>query len=320
MLINSNQGLKNYIPASVTLDYEDIRPKIQLVEREILNRIFSKSLILAVSSHAASDTMIELREILEEAEAHLALLEYIPFGQLQFDSAGIRMAVNENFKSAYEWQIHDLKEICSRQGWGAVESALLFLESTDDEELLALWQATDTFQKSQEALLGSLADFQKFVNINNSRVLFNKFIPIINDVQEDIIEPAIGTELFTKCISSSEGLYPRIKKMACRALAYHTASIGFMDSLLILSDNGPLVIDGLKLKSDKKTAPAQLVAIIAENYKSRAEASLRDLVEFCQANVDLLPEFKSSLNFIEDVSTDNTHIPRNDESWGGVFF
>lgn len=321
MLINSTAELKQYIPTSVTLNFEDIRPKIQLVEREVIQRIFSAELITAVSASGASEPMISLRAIMEEAEAHLALLEYIPFGQLQFDSSGIRIAVNDNMKQAFEWQVDDLKDECSRQGWAAVEAALEFLEKTDDPAIKAIWKETDHYKNAQKSLISTLREFQRFVNLNNSRILFNKLLPVQDDIQDDVIEPAISKALLTRVLSSGADLDKRVKKMAAKALAYHTVATGFMDTILVLSDNGPLIIDGMisRQPKAKRTAPQELVTIIAENYKTRAEAALRELVEFCQANVEHLPEFKESSNYIEDEDHTN-HIPRNDPDWGLAFF
>lgn len=322
MLINSTAELKQYIPASVTLNFEDIRPKIQLVEREIIQRIFSTELITAVSASGASEPMISLRRLMEEAEAHLALLEYIPFGQLQFDSAGIRIAVNDNMKQAFEWQIDELKDECSRQGWAAVESALEFLEKTEVTAIRSIWEQTDTFKNSQKSLIKSLRDFQRFVNLNNSRVLFNKLLPIQEDIQEEVIEPAISKSLLDRVLTGTTDLDIRVKKLASKALAYHTVATGFMDTMLVLSDNGPLIIDGMisRQPKAKKSAPLDVVNIISENYKTRAQAALRELVEFCQINVAELPEFKESSNYINEESDQTNHIPRNDPDWGLAFF
>lgn len=321
MLINSTAELKKYIPASVTLNFDDIRPKIQLVEREVIQRIFSAELITAVSTSGASEPMTSLRQLLEEAEAHLALLEYIPFGQLQFDSSGIRIAVNDNMKTAFEWQIDELKDECSRQGWAAVESALEFLEKTKNEALLSIWQETETYISAQKSLLPTLREFEKFVNLNRSRVLFNKLLPIQEDQQEDVVVPAIGSTLFTRILTGDSDLEKRTRKLAAKALAYKTTATGFMDTILVLSDNGPLVIDGMisRQPKAKRSAPQELVSIIAENYRTRAEAAMRELIEFCQANADALPEFKASSNYINDENQTN-HIPRNDPNWGLAFF
>jgi hypothetical protein len=328
MLINNNTELKNHLPTSVALDFGDIKPKIRLVEREIIKRIFSQALYDIVADGSLSGQKLELQELLTEATAHLALLHYIGFGQTQINSAGIQIASNDNMKTAFEWQIAELRKECSTQGWAAIESALEFLESVTDTDIKTAWEASHTFLNAKETLIDNIRQFEKFVNLNHSRILFNKLLPVLNDQQEEVIIPAIGQELFDKILAFQDEIEePRKKaltathKLASKALAFKTMAVGFMDTLLILSDNGPLVIDGLRSNPNeaKKTAPTDLVKIIAENYKIRASGAKRELIEFCQANVAFLPEYKLSDNYISDSDQQN-HIPRNDPGWGIAFF
>lgn len=327
MLINSTAELKEYLPTSVSLSFGDIRPKIRLVERETIKKIFSTAIYDAIHPTGLSGAKLELKEILAEATAHLALFKYIGFGQTQISSAGIQIASNENLKTAFEWQITELREECSSQGWSAIESALELLDSTTDSELKPIWDNTDTKIKASKCLLPNLKTFEKHVSINQSRVLFNKITPIISDMQSAVIIPALSQSLFTRIMlansetdASKKSVLFDMKNMAEKALAFKTMSIAFLDSMLILSDNGPMVIDGLMSRMPKsvKTAPIDIVKIIAENYATRSTAAVRDLVEFCQLLADDIPEFKQSKNYISTKDQTN-HIPRNDPNWGIAF-
>jgi hypothetical protein len=322
MLINNTTELKSYLPASVTLDFNDIRPKIKLVERETIQRIFSKALYDAVITPGATGDTLALREILAEAVAHLAFLEYLPFGQVQISSAGVQIASNANMKTAFEWQVDQIKTECIRQGWSAVEAALRLLEQTADNALKALWEETPTYQASRLSLISTLAHFEKFASLSGSRVMFNKLLPILQDVQEEVILPAIGKTLFDKILVDTTEPYLKVKKLASKALVYKTLAAGFMDTVLILSDNGPMIIDGMQSRQPKaiRTAPMEYLAVLAENFKTRAAAALRELVEHCQTNYSSLPEFADSSNFIDPTAEQQDHIPRNDPSWGIAFF
>ncbi len=322
MLINSTAELKSYLPASVTLDFQDIRPKIRLVERETILRIFSQALYDAAIAPSATGDTLKLRELLAEAVAHLAFLEYLPFGQVQISSAGVQIASNANMKTAFEWQIEQIKDECSRQGWSAIESALRLLEETADNTLKTAWQATATYQVSTKSLVSTLSQFEKFSSLHGSRVLFNKLLPVLQDVQEEVILPAIGKALFDKVLTETGEAYVKAKKLAAKALVFKTLAVGFMDTVLILSDNGPQIIDGLQSRQPKstKTAPIEYLQVLSENYKSRAASALRELIEYCQTNQSDLPEFAESDNYIDPAAEQQDHIPRNDPSWGIAFF
>ncbi len=329
MLINSTDDLRLYLPASVTLDFNDIKPKIRLAERETIIPIFSQAVydLIDVETVPEGD-LTSLHELCAEASAHLALLHYLDFGQVHLNSQGVQIASNDNMKTAFEWQIDQLKEQCSLQGWSAIESALKFLESVGSGTLKTAWEGSDTYIASAKLLLPTLKAFEDFAHLGHSRVLFNKLAPMISSLQEDIIEPAIGTALlevvFTPNESATEerlGALKQVKKLASKALAYFTIGSGFQDTMLILSDNGPLVINGMqsRLAKAKQTAPEELVVTIANAYQNRAQAALAELLEYCQANVSVLPEYEQSQNFISDADQTD-HIPRNEDDWGMVFF
>jgi vacuolar-type H+-ATPase subunit E/Vma4 len=329
MLINNITELREYIPASVTLNFADIRPKIRQVEREIIHRIFSQAIydrLTTEETPTAEDTA--LKQLLAEAVALLALLEYIPIGQLQFDSAGIRIASNESMKTAFEWQIDELKTTCNRQGWSAIESALAYCESLPDGDLKTLWEETDTYTASQSNLITTLRQFETFAHLQGSRVMFNKLIPTLADQQDEVVIPAIGQELFTAILEREtesdepkKNALTKAHKLASKALAYLTLGVGFQDSMLILSDNGPLVIEAMQSRLAKavKTAPESLISAIATTYRSRGAAALKELIDYCQSVSDVLTEYQSSPNFIS-IADQTDHIPRNDPNWGIAFF
>jgi hypothetical protein len=260
--------------------------------------------------------------------ALLALLEYTAIGQLQIDSAGIRIASTDQMKTAFEWQIDELKTTLSRQGWTAIEAALAYCETLPTGDLKNLWIATETYIDSQSKLLPNLREFEKYAHLQGSRVMFNKLLPVMRDQQEEVILPAIGAALMTKVLAFStetnEGKKAALTKahrMASKALAYLTLGVGFQDTMLILSDNGPLVIEAMQSRLAKavKSAPAELISAIATTYRSRGAAALKELIDYCQSVSDVLIEYQESPNFISDADRTD-HIPRNDPSSGLVFF
>ena len=95
-----------------------------------------------------------------------------------------------------------------------------------------------------------------------------------------------------------------------------------MDTLLVLSDNGPLVIDGIqsRLSKSKTTAPEELVQGIAKTYAQRAAGAMTDLLAFCQQHADILTEYLTSANYIPEDEDRTDHIPRNDPDAGVAFF
>lgn len=326
-LINSIEELKEFIPASVTLDFNDIKPKIRLVERETVKRIFSPAIytrLTTIAGDTPDDT--EVKSLLSEAVAHLALLHYLAFGQVQISSAGIQIASNAEMKTAFEWQIDKIRQECSIQGWAAIESALEYLEGLTTGALFTAWSSAPFHTTAKANLISTLRQFEKYASLHHSRVLFNKLSPIMADQQEQIILPALGQSLWDIMMTpgaSSEAkkaLLTKLKVLTSRALVFHTMASGFQDTLLILSDNGPLILDGLQSRTSdaKASAPADLVAAMALRFGAKASGALTELIAFCQANVAVLIEYESSPNFISDADQTD-HIPRNPPDAGMIF-
>jgi hypothetical protein len=328
-LINSTEELKQYIPVSVALTFADIDPKLRLVEREVIIRKFGKDIFQHVIQPGASEQAEELHSLLAEATAHLGLMHYIGFSHAQINSAGIQIATDDHNKAAFEWQIEAIRDECSSQGWAALESALEYMESLPEGELLDLWKATDTYISSKHTLIPTLRHFQRWASLGNSRVLFNKLLPILRYIEEERIAPAIGQELYNKVIAYAEEEDPAQKarlttlhRHSSRALAFATIGDGFVDTMLVLSDNGPLVIDAIqsRLSKSKATAPEDLLMAISKKFASQAEGALTDMLAFCQANVDHFPEYKNTVNYIPEDEDRTDHIPRNDPDAGIAFF
>lgn len=327
-LINNTEEFKEFIPASVTLDFNDIKPKIRLVEREIIKKIFSPAIYTRVTAGSGlTDQDTELKLLLSEAVAHLALMHYAPFGQLQISSAGIQIVSTTEIKQAFEWQIKGLVKECSLQGWSAVESALEYLESLTSGELFDVWKNTPFYELSKKTLISTLRQFEKYSSLGHSRVLFNKLLPILTDQEQDVIKPALGSSLWAAITSPPVGtteekltLLKKVKDHAAKALVFLTLGRGFQDTLMILSDNGPMIIEAMQSRNTDavKAAPKEIVEAMALRYQANGEATLRQLIEFCQDNSAVLTEYQSSPNFISDADQTD-HIPRNDPDWGIAF-
>lgn len=329
MLINTTEEFKEFIPASVTLDFLDIKPQIRLVEREIIKKLFSPAIYTRITAESGlTDQDTELKLMLSEAVAHLALFHYVEIGQVQISSAGIQIVSTTEMKQAFEWQIKSLKAKCSMQGWSAVESALEYLESLTTGTLFDAWKATPFYQLSKKTLISTLRQFEKYSSLGHSRVLFNKLLPILTDQEQDVIKPALGTELWAAITNPPEDTTPeklellkKVKDHAAKALVFLTLGRGFEDTLMILSDNGPLVIEAMQSRNTDavKAAPKEIVEAMAHRYQVKAEGTLRQLIEYCQEQSTVLTEYQSSPNFISDADQTD-HIPRNDPNWGVIFF
>jgi hypothetical protein len=327
MLIDNTEELRQYIPVSIALKYEDIAPQMRMVERDIIIDKFSQPVYDIARAAPAEGPDMKLYKLLAEAVAYLSVLEYLSIGQVHITSSGILINSTQNQKTAFEWQVRQVKSQMARVGWSAVESAMAHLSALPEGDLATAWQATEAYQLSVKSLIPSLKHFQKFVHLGNSHLLYQRLLPIQIHQQEEHIINLVGPALWAKVLNPPEDSSPeslaalrKLHASLSRALAYETMADGFLDTVLILSDNGPLIIDGLqsRLSDAKATAPEDFVKTVATTYRHKGAESVREVLNFCQENVALLPDYILSPNYIE-TDPDN-HIARNDPEWGIAFF
>lgn len=317
MLIETTDQLRDHIPASYGLDIDDLRPKLKMVEREVIIKHFPLQLYELVHDGGENDAQEALRDLLAEAVAHLALYHHIDVGQVQISSSGIHINSTDTSKTAFEWQISNLKKSALRQGWQAVESAFLLLNSTEDAELKQIWEQSATYLALKNSLLPTLEVFQQFVSLDNSFMMFKKLSPLMREIQEEFITDLLGIDLLEKLLDAPAGKYREVLTRSRRVLAYKAMAMGMVNTMLVMSDNGPLIIEGLTnlVVSNKRTVPIETASIIADNYRKRAATATKDLLAFCQKNVKALPEFAISENYVEP---GESHLPDNDPEWGSI--
>lgn len=331
-LINSTEELREYLPVSVSLNFEDVAPKLAMVEREVIQRKVGMPIYAHLLENNTEPQEANLHGLLSEATAHLGLMHYLGFGHAQINSAGIQIVTDENHKTAFEWQVEGLRDECSRQGWSALESALEYLDNLPTQDpgtLRTLWEVTDTYLDAQKTLISTLRQFQQWVHLGESRVLFHKLIPSLRYVEEERIVPAIGQAMYDLILGRQSETDPaqksrlsRLYRHCARAMAFATVAEGFEDTMLVLSDNGPLIIDAIqsRLTKAKSTASEEMVARMAKAYKQKAAGAITDMLAFCQKNTDHFPEYALSENYIPEGEDRTDHIPRNDPDAGIAFF
>jgi len=325
-LIQNIETLKEFWPASVALDFKDIEPQIRIVQRNVIAKTFGPE-IVSMAMAMENQQTTEVKKLMQEALAFLALAKYLPFGMTQISSAGIQIASNQNMKTAFEWQTTTLREEAVTTGWQAIESVCDFLDLTTNEGLKNAWMATDFKQKSLGLLVPSIKVFQQYVNISDSHIMFFKLLPFLLDSQDEVVRPCLTDALFDKMMNPPAGDAMLIKKLselrkkAEKCVCFFAMSNGYQDISLLIKDNGIFAIEDIqaRLTNTKKTISLEQSTVISESYKVRANGMLQEIIEFCNANSNVLTDFRISPNFITE--TDSEHIIyRNPPDAGIVFF
>jgi hypothetical protein len=193
-LITTKEEFRAGVPVNVTSSIELLLPPVAAAERKylrpLLGRAFCQELLEAYEAGRLSDVQKELLELVQIALANLAYASQVTVAQLQIDDAGIRIASDENNKTAFQWQINDLREYLSNTGHAALEEVLSFLDENRAE--FPSYVQSEAYKANRTLLLNSARDFSRYYNIGGSRRTFLALVAIIDRLEVLTLEPALS--------------------------------------------------------------------------------------------------------------------------------
>lgn len=150
----------------------------------------SASASASSSGSATSTQLAKLLYYVQRAIANFAFMDYIPEGQLNISEKGIRIATNEEMKTAFEWQIRQLSDKYKKTGYMAIENMIQYL--SDNLDSFSSWKGTSQHTELLSMFIWSSKDFSKYYNIAESRVVFRELVPAIKKAEQFYIQSAIG--------------------------------------------------------------------------------------------------------------------------------
>ena len=312
-LITTIDEFRVGVPMNVTATIDALKPTLAATERRhlvpLLGRPQYDELRTAYAGGTLTERQAELVAVLQTAEANLAYASYLPLAQLQIDDAGIRIASDENNKTAFQWQIDDLKELLLETGFSAIEDALGLLDEYKSD--FPLWASSAAYTYNKELLLNSAADFDRYYSIAGSRRTFLALVPIIRREEHFSLEPvlsadfctALRTEIQSGSISAETQL---VLKLLHPALANLTAAEAVGELGVDLAAGGLVVKELDKTTTNnrvRKQASDTILALKRDQALETGRAYLRDLVAFLQktASATVYPAFFNSDRYVAPV-------------------
>ncbi len=247
-LIKDIEEFREFVPVNTTLLYPKLQPSIMDVQRDILETYCGAELIRSLdlsyktkTFSAMTDKEKTLLDYIRPALAPIAMCRYIPIGEVQIDAGGISaIGETDTKKGADNQQIIRLRSSMLSIGMNAFERLLSFL-AQNVEDYPHHQVILDNRPKS---LLPDAAEFSKAYQIFKSHLTYQGLISILTRIEEDVILPALGDELYNEIYANSSLSLAKgaIRRKAQRALAYLVVSDAIEVNMAI-----DLSVDGLRL-------------------------------------------------------------------------
>jgi hypothetical protein len=313
-LFKTTDEIKSFLPVSTTFKYNDILPFIKQVERDYIIPVIGKEQYddinddyNASATPTLSDEQTALLAKLRVPIANFAFMLWIPFGQVQMDSSGIRIVTTDNLKTAFQWQIDELKASSNRSGYSGLEDLLEFMETNKAD--YSLWTGSTAYTEFKKHFIKSAKEFQLHFNISSSRMTYLAMLPIMNRIEESVIKNTLGAtkyaeikaELLAGTVSTEN---QDLLDIIIPAVANLAMARAINELALKIDEFGISIITSSQEVKAYKNAPNPLMSDLKTQTKEDGEYFLKKLEE----------------KFNEDDEDFDNGPFENDEDHGIVFF
>jgi hypothetical protein len=320
--IKTTEEFSQYIPVNASLTFDAIRIHILTAEGRCLVPLLGSALyanLIADYDSLSSDPIhLALLDRSRRVVAPMSFKLYMPFGQFQMSDAGFRVVQDENFRTAFRWQVASLEEAAEMQGYMAMEELLGFL--TENKANYPSWQ-----YEAPSVTLPTAKSFDAQVSIDMSRLVYNKLLPNIRTAERQIQRVTSKAEYdslkqaLANDTASDEQL--ALLEMIQPAIAHRAFSKG-IQGLPVRFDDGNVRVYAAQFPggSDfgpKVQADSQKLSAMAIMHAQLADAAEAELGKFLFDNHADYPGYEASPLYAPE---DTARLNEDGISSGGFFF
>lgn len=290
-LIKTTTELKKYLPVNKDFNVEGLLPFVTQAEVDFIIPAISKAQYDDLNTEyndatpSLSDAQTALLEKVQPALAHFAFNKWIPFGQVQIDSAGIRIANTDTMKTAFQWQTDKLEESSKQSAYSHLETLLTFMEENKAD--YTLWTASSAYTIFKEAFINTAIDFNTYIDIKTSRLTFVSLKPSMKKAEDFDIKRVLDTTTFDaikaeiKSGSISSGNATLLTYIR-PAVAHLTLARALQSNAVVITDKGYIVSKNVGFMSvgAYDAAGADLKDAMIRQAMQDGEAYLKQLYNY----------------------------------------
>lgn len=190
---------RGHIPVKGDFDMSLLLSFVQDAEQAHLIPYLGEAMYTELDSQYSSSSLTtdnqNLLNYAQRALAPLAAVYYMDMGNAEMSNQGIRITHDDHSKSAFAWQVHQMKESAFRIGMSRIDEMLAFLEKNASK--YPTWTASPEYTARKENFINSAREFTLvFSQLRYSRSLFLLIKPLMERVEAEKIKPITGEALY----------------------------------------------------------------------------------------------------------------------------
>jgi hypothetical protein len=268
-----------------SLDIAQFWPYIRMATREIVKIIGEANYQKGVVAYEAHDFEDEFLQLLRYPIALDAVRKIAPLTDLKITENGRQFRSDDHHKAPWQWQIEKSDAENEKAYYRTLDELISFIVDADDME------ESEYMQQFTGLFVPNIREFEKYMNINNSHLLYYKLAPSMRAFEEDEIIARVGN----KFLEYKNQKNTRIYRLIQNACVHHAMADGIKKLSLQLFPEGLMKAEVEK----KKSASGYDVEATALYYEKKADVYLLSLEqEVSKGKTDFVPREK--INFSKD--------------------
>lgn len=317
MLVKQISEIQSVIPFTNYSNINIILPAIKAIEEEYLSPLIDSGTLDALQTDYDLDPSLptakykKLHEKILPAIVHLAILKNLPYMMVKVSSGNIISPTDTNSVPVKMWEYRNLESSHIKEGYKALDAMLAFMETNKAD--YPSWTASDKYTAFKKYFINTTAEFHAQTDINNSRLVFKRLVPTMENIELLHIKPILGTAFFDTLKTKIKAGNPtadekEVIELIQKIVALRTIATGLNEISFNISHNG--VVGYPRIYNDTITEDGVTDNVIssfctsketqAVNFTSLLIKTLKE-----KASVTVFPDYYSFLNSKSNVTTYN---------------
>lgn len=328
MLFKTTEELKERISGlDVNFEFDSIKSDIKWAERKYIKPVLGDEYEAFETDY--QDNILagmvqkyqNLLPYVQDALANFAYAKYMIIGQVNVSDSGIHINTSETKKTAFQWQIEDLKNnYFLRSAFEQLDWLLEFLEGA--KATYTDWAGSDAYTINKKFFINSIDQFEAYYDLKNSRQTLRSLYPVMRNVEQFNIREHIGGALFSTLKAGilnnnlsednetlvSEYIRPAVAFLSIEMLAKNPGMV---------TDKGVIIQEIIESSGMSKPAGKLQRQQTKELAETMGQAWLKKLTTYLNENASesvFADYFNSSLYVSPTSETDLTVMNNSDDT------
>lgn len=244
--------IQQIIPTSAALSWNKMQASLRNAQDEYLLVLLGDNMMEKIQEiyekdpEQRSEKDGKLLYLSQKAVANIAMWTDFDALNLRITDQGFQRQESESgdFTGAYKYQEDNLRNNFKSKGFNALDSVLAFLEENVSD--YDAFKSSPAYTVSQKSIVKNTTEIQQIYYIQNSRIIFLRLHPVIEQIEELSLQPILGDDLFAKLqkwlSGDMEWTYTDITfndfRMACAKVVIMKAVLSLLRTTGSITDRG----------------------------------------------------------------------------------